>query len=114
MPALQDRPQNTEEHVDLGSQRARQGQNVKGMRKVLVVGILLTVIAFAALLLGYAAWESDDPSPQADLASESNPEAAPALNPSPGSTPEPDPGAVGSAPGTTPQTPGVAPDGSGG
>jgi len=43
-------------------------------------GILLTVVAFAALLLGYTAWETNDPSPQADLASETNPEPPPAFN----------------------------------
>lgn len=67
-------------HVDIGSQRARQGQHVRGMRKVLMWGILLTVVAFAALLLGYTAWETNDPSPQADLASETNPEPPPAFN----------------------------------
>jgi hypothetical protein len=42
----------TDEHgAVLGSQRARQGQNVRGMRKVLVWGTALTAIGFALLFL---------------------------------------------------------------
>jgi hypothetical protein len=40
-----------EEHgAVLGSQRARQGQNVKGMRKVLIWGTALVAVAFAVML----------------------------------------------------------------
>lgn len=104
MPAPQDRTPDA--HVDVGSQRARQGQNIRGMRKVLIAGILLTALGFAVLLLGYAAWETEDPSPGADLATETNPQIPPPSQQRFDSPPEPDPGAVGSTPGTVPQPPG--------
>ncbi len=101
-------PQNPDTHVDMGSQRARQGQHVRGMRKVLIFGTLLTVLGFAVLFLIWASWESSDPSPQADLRSESN--AAVSLEqPATRPPPTPDPGAVGSAPGTVPLPPGGQP-----
>jgi hypothetical protein len=45
-----DRVSTDESGAKLGGQRARQGQNIKGMLAVLVVGILLVAVAFAVML----------------------------------------------------------------
>ena len=94
--------------VEMGSQPARQGQHVRGMRKVLFWGIALTVAGFAALLIAFGAWESDDPSPQADLRTETG--ALDDGTPTPSTVAPADPGGVGSPVGTQPPPPGGPPD----
>lgn len=45
-----DRPQPGDAAPKISGQRARQGQNVKGMLMVLIVGIALVAIAYAVML----------------------------------------------------------------
>jgi hypothetical protein len=70
-------PMNTpsEKSAVVGSQRARQGQNVKGMRKVLIWGTLLTAIGFGVLLALFGGMEPRDADPNVDLRVETNPAA---------------------------------------
>jgi hypothetical protein len=70
----------------VGSQRARQGQNVRGMRKVLIWGMLLTAIAFAVLIALFSAREVQDPTP-VDLTGETNPSPTAPSQPPPASPP---------------------------
>jgi hypothetical protein len=59
----------------LGSQRARQGQNVKGMRKVLIWGTALTAAGFAILLalFGGQSAERNAQQPPPPVASQPSP-----------------------------------------
>jgi Trk-type K+ transport system membrane component len=47
---LADRPVPGDSAPKISGQRARQGQNIKGMMAVLVLGILLVAIAYAVML----------------------------------------------------------------
>ena len=46
----QDRPQPGDAAAKISGQRARQGQNIKGMIWVLVIGVLLVAVAFGVML----------------------------------------------------------------
>lgn len=62
----------SEKPAVVGSQRARQGQNVRGMRKVLIWGTLLTVIGFGVLLALFGGMESRNSDPHVDSQDEAN------------------------------------------
>ena len=66
-------------HAQPNPQQARQGQNVKGMIWVLVIGIVDVVGIFAAIVAISGGGEQTDSSPAVDITSESNP----TINPGP-------------------------------
>jgi hypothetical protein len=57
----------------LGSQRARQGQNVRGMRKVLIWGTALTAAGFAILLALFGGQSETNEQPAPPVASQTAP-----------------------------------------
>jgi hypothetical protein len=61
----------------VGSQRARQGQNVKGMRKVLIWGTALTAAAFAIMLALFGGQSADRNEPAAPPVASQPPPANP-------------------------------------
>lgn len=62
----------------ISGQRARQGQNIKGMLMVLVVGILLVAVAYSVMLALQAEPRSVTEQPRAEAAA-----SAPAQQPPP-------------------------------
>lgn len=60
-------------HARPSREQARQGQNVKGMIWVLVIGIIAVVSIFAAMVSMTSGAEQTDASPAADVTSESSP-----------------------------------------
>jgi len=64
-------------HARPNREQARQGQNVKGMIWVLVIGIVAVVSIFAAMVAMSGGGEQTDSSPGADITSESNPTITP-------------------------------------
>lgn len=66
-------------HAQPNREQARQGQNVKGMIWVLVIGIVAVGAIFAAMVSMSSGGEQTDSSPAVDTASESNP----TINPGP-------------------------------
>jgi hypothetical protein len=59
-------------HARPNPEQASQGQNVKGMMWVLVIGIISVVAIFAAMVAISGGREQTDTSPAADINSESN------------------------------------------
>jgi hypothetical protein len=58
-------------HAAPNREQARQGQNIRGMLGVLVIGIVAVAIAFAVMVGLSGGAEQSDPSPQADIVTES-------------------------------------------
>lgn len=63
-----DRVSTDESGAKLSGQRARQGQNIKGMLAVLVVGILLVALAYSVMLALQAQPASVTDEPRAEAA----------------------------------------------
>ena len=66
-------------HARPTREQARQGQNVKGMIWVLVIGTVAAAAVFAAIVSMSGGAEQTDASPAVDVSSESSP----AINPGP-------------------------------
>ena len=78
-----DRPATGDAAPKISGQRARQGQNIKGMLMVLIVGIVLVAVAYGVMLVLQAEPASVTDEPRAEAAA-----SAPAQLPPPPSRPE--------------------------